>query len=600
MLEVTVPALVAEPMDGNISSYVFEHAAATPERILLRRRSESGWEKVSAADFARQVTELGLGLIAAGVGPGDRVFLLSATCYEWTLIDFAIWSIGAITVPIYETSAPEQISWILADSGAQVGFAETAAHAHLIQQAKTAVAPWVLAEGALAELSARAGSVAPAVAAERTAQLKPSDLATIIYTSGTTGRPKGCALTHGNFMFLADNIVAHLPVILRTPDAATLLFLTLAHVFARVIQVLAIRAGAQLGHTADLKNLVAELAEFQPTFFLAVPRVFEKIYNSTEAKAQAAGRGRIFSAAAAIAIRYSQALDENSVPPSLRLQHAIADRLVFRKLRAALGGQLRHAVSGGAPLGERLGHFFRGVGICVLEGYGLTETTAPSTVNTPDCTRMGSVGAPLPGVSIALADDGEVLIRGPHIFQGYHNDPAETATVLRAGWFHTGDLGYLDNDILTITGRKKEVIVTSGGKNVAPAALEDRLRAHPLISQCLVVGDQRPYIAALLTLDSEMLPIWLKNHGHDSLSSAEAASSAIVRSELDRAIAAANTSVSKAESIRNFGILAEDFTETAGHLTPSLKVKRHVIIAEYAETIDSLYRSTPTASTSRP
>ncbi len=593
MSEVTVPALVEPPAHGNIANFLDEHADTAPDRVLISRRTDIGWEDVTAVQFRDSVQQLGRGLIAAGVTAGDRVFLMSATRYEWTLIDFAIWSIGGVTVPIYETSSQDQISWILADSGATVGFVENLAHAAAIEQASNgACQPWTIDEAGIDQLCATGRTVPDRDFSARRSAAQPTDLATIIYTSGTTGRPKGCELTHANFMTLVDNTLARLGIILHEPGACTIVFLPLAHVFARLIQVLVIRSGARLGHTPNIKNLAQDFAEFKPSFLLAVPRVFEKIYNSAEAKAQASGRSRIFKIATKTAIEYSHAQEKGTIPLDLRVRHALVDRLVFGKIRAGLGGNLRYAVSGGAPLGTRLGHFYRGIGLCILEGYGLTETTAPSTANTPEQVRIGSVGRPLPGVSIKLAEDGEILIRGPHVFRGYHNDAEATAGAFRDGWFQTGDLGQICDDFLTITGRKKEMIVTAGGKNVAPAALEDSLRAHPLISQCVVIGDQRPYIAALITLDSEMLPTWLHSHGHPILTATEASTSPIIRAEISRAISQTNTSVSKAESIRDFLILPQDFSEEGGHLTPSLKVRKQLVLADYADLINGLYRST--------
>ena len=419
----------------------------------------------------------------------------------------------------------------------------------------------------------------------------PDDLATIIYTSGTTGRPKGCELTHQNFMALTDNTVARLGEVVSADDASTLLFLPLAHIFARFIQVLSFSAGARVGHSSDVKNLLADLADFSPTYLLSVPRVFEKIYNSSQQKAEADGKGRIFHLAAKTAVAYSRALDAGAVSVPMRVRHAAFDRLVYAKIRAAMGGRIRYNVSGGAPLGERLGHFYRGAGICVLEGYGLTETTAPSTVNTPELVKVGSVGRPLPGVSARIADDGEVLVKGPHVMRRYWRNAEATDEVFTDGWFRTGDLGALDGDgYLTITGRKKEIIVTSSGKNVAPAVLEDRLRAHPLVSQTIVVGDGKPYIGALVTLDVDMLPTWLKNNGHAQMGAGEAAGDQVVLSEIQRAVDDANHSVSRAESIRRFRLLVVDFTEDSGHLTPSMKLKRSVVMRDFAHEVDELYR----------
>jgi long-chain acyl-CoA synthetase len=475
--------------------------------------------------------------------------------------------------------------------------AETADHVATIHQVRDTLPQlrdlWCLDDDALASLTQAGASVPEAEIDGRRATTNGSTIATLIYTSGTTGRPKGCELTHSNFSELARNASASLADVVRVEGASTLLFLPLAHVFARFIQVLCVEARATMGHSPDVKNLIDDLGAFRPTFVLAVPRVFEKIYNSAAATAEAGGKGKIFAAAAKAAIEYSESLDGRGRGPGLvlRVRHALFDRLVYSKLRARLGGRVAYAVSGGAPLGARLGHFFRGIGVIVLEGWGLTETTAPATVNTPSRIRIGSVGRPLPGVSAAIADDGELLVRGVNVMAGYFNNDEATASALEGGWFHTGDLGEIDDEgFVSITGRKKEIIVTAGGKNVSPTLLEDRLRAHPLISQCIVVGDQRPFVACLITLDPEMLPGWLAAKGMAPMEVAQAAEDPAVRSEVQAAVNHANAVVSKAESIRKFRILETDFTEAGGHLTPKMSLKRAVILKEFAEQVEDLYR----------
>ena len=595
MVEFSVPLLVPLATSGNLGSLVVRQADERPHRVVFSRPAQGRWQDVTAAEFRTEVEQVARGLIAAGVQPGDRVGLMSKTRYEWTLVDFAIWTAGAVTVPIYETSSAEQVGWVLGDSGAVACVVETPAHARSVssarEQAPALVDVWQIESGGLDDLIAAGTEVTDAALAERRAVAGPDDLATIIYTSGTTGRPKGCELTHQNFMALSDNAVARLATVVSQDDASTLLFLPLAHIFARLIQVLSLTAGSKLGHTADVTNLVTDLGDFKPTYLLSVPRVFEKIYNSSQQKAEAGGKGKIFHLAAETAVAFSKAQDKGRVSLPLRLRHAAFDRLVYVKIRTAMGGRLRYSVSGGAPLGERLGHFYRGAGITVLEGYGLTETTAPSTVNTPDLVKVGTVGPPLPGVSIKIADDGEVLIKGPHVLRGYWNNPSATAEAFEDGWFRSGDLGTLDSDgYLRITGRKKEILVTASGKNVAPAVLEDRLRAHPLVSQTIVVGDAKPYIGALITLDAEMLPTWLKNNGLAQLGVGEAASDEAVLAEVQRAVDDANRAVSKAESIRRFRVLPVDFTEAGGYLTPSLKLKRGVVLRDFAHEVDELYR----------
>lgn len=595
MAEFAVPLLVPLATSGNLSGLVVRQADELPHRVLFSRRTQGRWQDVTAEEFRAEVEQVARGLIAAGIKVGDRVALMAKTRYEWTLVDFAIWTAGAVTVPVYETSSSEQVSWILSDSGAVACVVETPAHARIVASVQgeipSLVDVWQIDAGGLDDLIAAGAEVSDDDLTARRTAAGPDDLATIIYTSGTTGRPKGCELTHQNFMSLTDNAVARLSEVVCAPNASTLLFLPLAHIFARFIQVLSLSAGARVGHSSDVKNLLADLADFQPTFLLSVPRVFEKIYNSSEQKAEAAGKGKIFHLAADTAVQWSKAQDAGSTGVSLRVRHAVFDKLVYAKIRAAMGGQIRYNVSGGAPLGERLGHFYRGAGITVLEGYGLTETTAPTTVNTPELTKVGSVGPPLPGVSVRVADDGEVLIKGPHVLRGYWNNPDATAAAFVDGWFASGDLGQLDADgYLRITGRKKEILVTSGGKNVAPAVLEDRLRAHPLVSQTIVVGDGKPFIGALVTLDPDMLPIWLKNNGLPPMTLEQAASDDAVQGEIQKAVDHANKAVSTAESIRKFRVLAVDFTEDAGYMTPSLKLKRSVVMRDFAHEVDELYR----------
>ncbi|HEV7148865.1 MAG TPA: AMP-dependent synthetase/ligase [Pedococcus sp.] len=594
MQEHVAPPLVPVTTEGSLADLPARNAATNPGAIAFSRKEGGRWVEVSAGQFNDDVRAVAKGMIAAGIRPGDRVALMCKTRYEWTLTDFAIWTAGAVTVPIYETSSAEQVSWILADSGASAIMLETAGHLAALEENRDQLGDlkhvWQVDAGAIGELKSAGAAVTDEELAGATSGLNRASTATIIYTSGTTGRPKGVLLTHDNFMALAENALAKLESVVKADGASTLLFLPLAHVFARFIQVLCVAGEAKMGHSADIKNLLGDFAEFKPTFILSVPRVFEKIYNSAEAKATADGKGRIFATAADTAIAWSTAQDTGGAPLGLKVRHAVFDRLVYGKLRAAMGGQVMYAVSGGAPLGTRLGHFFRGIGVTVLEGYGLTETTAPATVNVPDRVKIGTVGAPLPGVGIRIADDGEILIRGNNVFASYHNNSEATSGAMVDGWFHTGDIGELDEDgYLKITGRKKELLVTAGGKNVAPAVLEDRLRAHPLVSQCIVVGDQKPFIAALLTLDEEMYPGWAKNNGIPDVPFAQAATDATVLAELQRAVDDANKAVSKAESIRKFAVLEGDFTEENGYLTPSLKLKRNVVMKDFHDQVEALY-----------
>ncbi|TNY36231.1 AMP-dependent synthetase/ligase [Thermomonospora catenispora] len=595
MREFSVPPLVEVPDSTTLTDAPFSRAEAEPSRVVLRRKSGDAWSAVTAAEFAAEISAAAKGLIAAGVEPGDRVALLARTRYEWTLLDYAVWAAGGVTVPIYETSSAEQIEWIVSDSGATALIVEHDAHLKTVAQVRDKLTGlkhvWSIDGGAVKELTRLGAEVSDETLTERRTSRKSSDLATIIYTSGTTGRPKGCELTHANFLETSRNAIEGALNEIAIDGAQTLLFLPLAHVFARLIQVLTIEAGIVLGHS-DIPSLLPDLASFRPTFLLAVPRVFEKVYNGAEQKAIAEGKGKIFHKAADTAIAYSKALDSPGGPGlGLKLKHRLFDLLVYRKLRAAVGGRVTYAVSGGAALGERLGHFFRGVGITILEGYGLTETTAPATVNRPSALRIGTVGKPLPGVAVRIADDGEILVKGVNVLRGYWHNEAATKEAVEDGWFHTGDLGSLDDEgFLKITGRKKEILVTAGGKNVAPAPLEDRLRAHPLISQCLVVGDGRKFIGALITLDVEAAGPWLKAHGKpENLTVEQLREDPDVIAAIDAAVAEANKSVSKAEAIKKYRILNVDFTEESGHLTPSLKVKRNVVIKDFADEIEAMY-----------
>ncbi|MGN6333590.1 MAG: AMP-dependent synthetase/ligase [Motilibacteraceae bacterium] len=595
MNEISVPPLLAERSTGNLADLVVDNAAHAPHRVVFSRKVGDRWQDVTAREFLAEVTDVAKGLVAAGIEPGQRVGLMSKTRYEWTLCDFAIWMAGGVTVPIYETSSAEQVQWILSDSGAVAAILESPKHAAVFGEVSASLPgvarTWVLDEGGLDELVSAGDAVPDADVEARRTIATPSSLATIIYTSGTTGRPKGVELTHGNFLAEVDNGIGQLEPLFRDQDASTLLFLPLAHVFARVIQVGCVISRTRMGHTADIKNLLDDFAGFQPTFILSVPRVFEKIYNSAEQKAQAGGKGKIFHQAAETAISYSESLDRGGAPLPLRLKHALFDRLVFAKLRQAMGGKVRYAVSGGAPLGTRLGHFFRGAGITVLEGYGLTETTAAATVNTTDKVRIGTVGRPIPGCGVRIAEDGEVMLKGGHVFGAYWRNPEASAEALTEdGWFHTGDIGELDDEgFLRITGRKKELIVTAGGKNVAPAVLEDRLRAHPLVSQCIVVGDNQPFIGALITLDEEALPTWLKIKGKPEAPAADLVADPDVVAEIQAAVDDANKAVSHAEAIKKFRILPVDFTEEGGQLTPSLKLKRSVVLKDFGAEVDALY-----------
>jgi long-chain acyl-CoA synthetase len=596
--EYSMPALAEVPASANLADVVGRRAAEQPRAVMLRRKDDAGaWQDVTAEQFSGEVRALARGLIAAGVAPGDRVALMSHTRYEWTLIDYALWSVGAVVVPIYETSSSDQAEWILSNSAARAVIVENEAFEQMVSAVRDRLPAlehlWRMQED-LDKLIAASADVSDETVAARASAATAADVATIIYTSGTTGRPKGCELTHENLISVVRNtFMGPLAGIHALGESSTMLFLPLAHVFARVIEIGCLEAGIVLGHCEDMGNLLPELASFQPTFVLAVPRVFEKVYNGAESKAVADGKGKIFARAAATAVAYSEALDSSSGPAfRLRAEHTVFDRLVYKKLRAALGGRANLAISGGAALAPRLGHFFRGVGVAVLEGYGLTETSAPVSVNRPDRQKIGTVGLPLPGVAVKIADDGEVLVRGKSIFPGYWDNEAATKEAFTAdGWYATGDLGELDDEgFLAITGRKKEIIVTAGGKNVSPAVLEDRLRMHALISQAMVVGDGRPFIGVLITIDQETFGPWKARHGKPADATvADLRDDPDLRAEIQEAVDDANKAVSRAEAIKKFRILDVDFTQEDGHLSAKLGIKRSVLAKEFAGEIDALY-----------
>ena len=594
MREFSTPMTVDIPQTGNLTDDVVVNGRDHADDVVFSRNTGAGWTDVSAGEFLLEVQAVAKGLIAAGLEAGDRVALISKTRYEWTLLDYAIWFAGAVTVPIYETSSAEQVGWILEDSGAKAVVAEGPEHLARIREVRTNLTElnhvWSFGGNAVSVLTSLGDDISDEVLEARRTTATPLDLATLIYTSGTTGRPKGCVLTHGNFMFELGVAIDELERLFEPEAASTLLFLPLAHVFARIIQVGCVKSRVKMGHSADIRNLVADLGVFQPTFVLAVPRVFEKVFNTASQNATADGKGKIFNRAAETAIAWSRGQDNTRPSLKVRAQHAVFDRLVYARLREALGGKCEYAISGGAPLGDRLGHFYRGIGLTVLEGYGLTETTAALTANLPDAVKIGSVGRPLPGTAVRVADDGELMFKGGQVFSGYWGNEEATAEVLdREGWFHTGDVGEVDDEgFVRITGRKKEILVTAGGKNVAPAVLEDRLRAHNLVSQCIVVGDGQPYIAALVTIDPESFPAWAEAHDKSG-KVADLVDDADLRAEIETAVEDANKAVSKAESIRKFVILPVDWTEETGELTPSLKLKRNVVMREFRDDVEALY-----------
>ena len=593
MNEFSTPAIVPAATAGNLTNLVAERAWFEPQRVMLSRPLGDGWQEVTAREFEEEVRTVAKGLIASGIAIGDRVAIMAKTRYEWTILDFAIWFSGAISVPIYETSSAEQIQWILEDSGAVALIVETPA---LAETARPVLGSrcsrmWTITDDAIAQLVQAGHGVSDDEINHRRNSLNPDSLATLIYTSGTTGKPKGVQLTHGNFLAECGNVVQGAADLFLRPNGSTLLFLPVAHVFGRMVQIGAVTAGLHLAHCSDINRLPQDLASFRPTFVLAVPRIFEKIYNGAEARAEAAGKGNIFRKASDTAIAYSEGLDSGRIGFALRLKHKLFDKLVYSKIRAGMGGAVDAAISGGAPLGARLGHFYRGAGVNILEGYGLTETTAGATLNLSQAQKVGSVGKPLPSTTVRIAEDGEILMKGPIIMRGYwQNDAANAEVFTEDGFFRSGDLGALDGDgFLTITGRKKELIVTAGGKNVAPAVLEDRVRAHPLVSQCLVVGDNKPFIAALVTLDADAIKGWSAANKKSGTSIADLAKDPALIAVIQTAIDDANKAVSRAESIRKFTILPVDFTIADGQLTAKLSVKRHVVAAQFAREINELF-----------
>jgi long-chain acyl-CoA synthetase len=603
MKSYELPSLVESPSHENITDLLIQRVKKTPSIALFGVEDSPGvWRDVSAQAFLEQVQDLARGFIAAGIKPGDAVGLMSRTRYEWALIDFALWFAGAVSVPIYETSAPAQIEWVLSDSDAVALIVETKEHQDRFEKVKAntplVTQLWRLDDDSLFKLVGLGKAVSQDAVEKARTSRGLDDLATIIYTSGTTGKPKGCELLHRGFVDLSKNSQLELPQVVKEGNA-TLLFLPLAHVYARFISILCVHGGIRVGHQPDTKSVAAGMQSFKPNFLLAVPRVFEKVYNSAEQKAEAGGKGNIFRKAVQVAIDYSRALDTSKGPSfGLKLQHKVFDALVYKKLRAAMGGNVEYAVSGGAPLGERLGHFFRAIGLIVLEGYGLTETSAPAMIGRPDDAQIGKVGRVLPGCAVKIADDGEILLKGSNVLRGYWKNPEATKAAIQDGWFRTGDIGELDDQgFISITGRKKELIVTSGGKNVAPTALEDPLRASPIIGQAVVIGDQRQFVSVLISLDPEMLPVWLGNNGQKSdMSLSQASKNPVVLAELQRKIDEVNATVSNAEGIKKFAVIESELSEESGHLTPSLKIKREVVTRDFAPVIDEIYGGAPTTS----
>jgi len=593
--EFSVPSIAEVDPESNLTDAVWVNAAEVPQHVVFNRRIDGAWQDVTAEAFRDDVIAVAKGLIARGVQPGDRVGVMSKTRYEWTLLDYAVWVAGGVTVPVYETSSTEQVAWNLGDSGCVAMIVETAEHAAVVESVRGEIPTvrdvWQIEADGVGTIRGLGRDIPDEQVEERRRLARPDTLATIIYTSGTTGRPKGCELTHRNMLFQVLTTVDGLTSMFN-PEGSTLLFLPLAHVFARLIQAGVVQTRTRLGHTADVKNLLPDLAQFRPTFLLAVPRVFEKVYNVSKQRAHDGGKGGPFDKAEDVAVAYSRALDKGGPGLALRAQHVVFDKLVYAKLRAALGGRCIAAISGGAPLGERLGHFFRGIGVTVYEGYGLTETTAGGCLNIEGAVKIGTVGRPVPGISVRIADDGEILLKGDNIFRGYWHNPEATAEAITAdGWFRTGDLGEIDDEgYLRITGRKKELIVTAAGKNVAPAVLEDRLRRHALVSQCMAVGDAQPFIGCLVTIDPEAFPSWKQRNSKPADGTVgDLREDPDLRAEIQKAVDEANKAVSQAEAIKKFRILPHDFTLEGGELTPKLSLKRSVVLKQYADEVAAIY-----------
>ncbi|WP_069811781.1 AMP-dependent synthetase/ligase [Streptomyces sp. TP-A0874] len=597
MPEFSLPALYEVPADGNLTDLVSRNAARHPRTPVIARKRADRWEDVTAEDFLTEVRETAKGLLAAGVGPGDRVGLMSRSRYEWTLFDFAVWAAGGVTVPVFETSSPEEIAWVLGDSGAVGCVVETAEHEAAVEAVRDRLplldGVWRIEQDAVWRLRQEGTRVSDAELDQRSAVATADSPASIVYTSGTTGRPKGCVLTHRNFLAECGNAVERLQPLFRTGEGSVLLSLPPAHVFGRLFAVASVLAPIKLGHVGTPEELPAELPAFRPTVLLGVPQVFERLYNTARANARAAGRGRLFDRAAEAAIAYSRALDTSDGPSrGLRLRHRLYDRLVFRELRRGLGGRARHAVCGGSALGERLGHFFRGVGCPVLEGYGLTESCAATAFNPYDRQKIGTAGQPLPGSVLRIADDGEVLLHGEHLFAGYWKDDAATAVALSDGWFHTGDLGALDEaGYLTISGRKSEVITTADGMRTVPSALEGRIRAHELVGECVVVGEGRPFLGALITLDEEFVSRWTTGRrGSARPPAGDPRNDPELLAAVQQAVDEGNAAVGAAAGVRRFRVLASRLSQEAGHLTPTLVVKRAAVMKDFAHEIEALYR----------
>ena len=598
MREYFTPALDDPETSPNLTHDVFRRAVDEPDRVVCCRREGPGWRPITAARLRSDVVTWARAMHGAGVGHGDRVAILGRTSYEWTVLDLAVWCLGAVSVPLYDTSSPAQVGRILADCGARALLVQTERHAEAAAQVRAECPElehvWSFdVDEPLPGTDAVDPSAAEADAIEEIrSAVGREQLATLVYTSGSTGEPQGCRLTHGNLVFESSAVAHVLRDVLDDDDPATLLALPLAHVLSRVMQVTALREGIRLGYVPDMSRLLDDIHDFAPTVLLGVPRVFEKLFTQYSQRVAAEGHGRRLEAATETAIAYSTALDSRRGPNVvLRSRHRLHDRLLFADLRRALGDRLRFALAGGAPLGDRLGHFFRGAGIPVLEGYGLTETTGAATVTSPDDVKIGKVGRPLPGTGVRVSDGGELLVTGPHVFQGYWGSiDSGVHEIDSSGWLHTGDIGEIDGDgFVRITGRTREILVTAGGKNVVPAPLEDAVRAHPLVDHCLVVGEDKPFVAALVTLDPELARDWAESRDKPT-DLHRLSRDPDLRASIQEAVDQANAQVSQAESIRAFMVLPVVWSDQTGELTPSLKLRRSAVLRAHRRDIADLYR----------
>ena len=594
--EYTHPLEQSIDADKNVFSVLEERVRRAPNDSLVEYKNEAGeWSSFNAAEFQAKVIAIAKGLIARGIMPGDSVSITAHTCWQWTALDLAIMSIGALTVPVYETNSPAQVTMIFNDSKVKMAFAEDDGQRDKIESVRAQCPDlgdvYVIRFGAIDTIIEYGRSVSDAEFYEREHAVKGSDLATIVYTSGSTGTPKGIELSHANFVFITYSGVNSMPDIAMKPNRRLLLFLPLAHVFARYMQFFCFAGNVSLGLSGNLKTILADFQAFKPTFILAVPRIFEKIYNAASQKAGSGLKGRVFAGATQVARDWSYAQQSGEgIPLALGMKHALYDKLVYSSIMDVFGGHVEYAVSGGAPLDSSIAHFFNGVGLPLLEGYGMTETCAPSSVNPTVGYKIGTIGLPLQGVTMGVDETGELCIKSPAVCVGYHNHPDVTEQQIVDGWLHTGDLGSIDDDgFVSIVGRKKDLIITAGGKNVSPSEMEASIMTSPVVSQCVVIGDRKPFIASIISLDLAETNLWLESQGAERVENLEEATkNPIVRAEVERAVNKANELVSRAESIRKFEIVPDEFTEGNGLVTPSMKARRQAVVEHYRSLIDTV------------